>query len=280
MHVFYRLSKSSLRPIEVGRKLIRSIDAGRVTGAGGKATSPNAFVVHLNEKDRAAFGDLEKALIGELTDAAKQYATDEGFALIGDVSVSLITDATLKPGKVEVHAEVRPNSGASLSESASSSLGRSATERSSEASPAAGTTVPPAPSVGVPAPAVPGPVVAPTIATPSIPSVPVPSAAPATVPPKKATLVLADGTRVAVKTGVMSVGRSAASTLPLNDTNVSREHAEIRSRGEGDGLEWLVIDLGSTNGTMLNGVKISGEKKLKNGDSLMFGSTAARFEVA
>jgi hypothetical protein len=270
--VFQRLSRSSLRPIEIGRKLIRSIDSGRVTGADGRSTSPNAFVVHLNEKDRTAFGDLEKALIGELTDAAKQYAKDEGFALIGDVSVSLITDATLKPGKVEVHAEVKATAASGLSGSTSSSLREA--ERSSDVSPA------PAPSVGVPAAAVPGPVVAPTIATPSIPSVPVPSAAPATVPPKKATLVLADGTRVAVKTGVMSVGRSAESTLPLNDTNVSRKHAEIRSRGEGDGLEWLVIDLGSTNGTMLNGVKISGEKKLKNGDSLMFGSTAARFEVA
>jgi pSer/pThr/pTyr-binding forkhead associated (FHA) protein len=31
---------------------------------------------------------------------------------------------------------------------------------------------------------------------------------------------------------------------------------------------------------MLNGVKISGEQKLKNGDSLMFGNTSARFEVA
>jgi Protein of unknown function (DUF3662)/FHA domain len=278
--VLTRLSKSSLRPIEIGRKLIRSIDVGRITGTGGTSTSPNAFVVHLNEKDRMAFGDLEKALIGELTDAAKQYAQDEGFALIGDVSVVLITDATVKPGKVEVHAEVRPTSGASLSESASSSLGRSATERSSEASPAAGTTVPPVSSVGVPAPVIPGPLVAPTMATPSIPSVPMPNAAPATLPPKKATLVLADGTRVAVKTGVMSVGRSAESTLPLNDTNVSRKHAEIRSRGEGDALEWLVVDLGSTNGTMLNGVKISGEKRLKNGDSLMFGSTVARFEVA
>ncbi|MBU6227916.1 MAG: FHA domain-containing protein [Acidobacteria bacterium] len=45
-------------------------------------------------------------------------------------------------------------------------------------------------------------------------------------------------------------------------------------------MEWYLVDLGSTNGTMLNGVKISGEQKLRNGDALMFGSTAARFEVA
>ena len=272
--MFNRLSKSSLRPIQIGRKLVRSIDAGRAVGADGKATSPNAFVVHLNEKDRAAFGDLEKSLISELTDAAKQYASDEGFGLLGEVSVTLVTDATLKPGKVEVHAEVKPTATSVLSGSTPSSLREA--ERSSGVSP-----TPAPPVVGIPVAPVPAVgVTPPTVATPSIPSVPVPSAQPAAVPPKKATLVLADGTRVAVKTGVMSVGRSAESTLPLNDTNVSRKHSEIRSRGEGDHLEWYVIDLGSTNGTMLNGVKISGEKKLKNGDALMFGSTAARFEVA
>jgi pSer/pThr/pTyr-binding forkhead associated (FHA) protein len=92
--------------------------------------------------------------------------------------------------------------------------------------------------------------------------------------------VMGDGTKVAVKIGVMSIGRSAESSLPLNDTNASRKHAEIRSRGDGTKTEWYVIDLGSTNGTMLNGVKISGEQKLRHGDALMFGSTPARFEVA
>ena len=91
---------------------------------------------------------------------------------------------------------------------------------------------------------------------------------------------MGDGTRIALKAGVVSVGRSAESTVPLNDTNVSRRHAEIRSRGEGESLIWILVDLGSTNGTMLNGVKITTEQKLKNGDALMFGSTPARFEVA
>ena len=267
------MTKSAIRPIQIGRRVIRSIDAGRTTGADGKTVAPNIFVVHLNENDRAAFGDLEKPLIGELTDAARQYANDEGFVLVGDVSVSLLTDATMKPGKFEVHAETKPTAASGLSGGTSSSLREA--ERSSEVPP-----TPAGPSSVVPsAPSIPSVPVAPTVATPSIPPVPTPSA-PAALPPKRATLVLADGTRVAVKTGVMSVGRSAESSLPLNDTNVSRKHAEIRSRGEGDGLEWFVIDLGSTNGTMLNGVKVNGEKKLKNGDALMFGSTAARFEVA
>ena len=68
--VFQRAFKSSVRPIHIGRKLIRAIDAERTVDAAGKAVAPNVFVVHLNEKDRAAFGDLEKPLIAELVGAA------------------------------------------------------------------------------------------------------------------------------------------------------------------------------------------------------------------
>jgi len=246
------------------------MDSGRTTGADGRSTAPNTFTVQLHEEDRAVLSDLEKALIAELTDAAKQYAKDEGFSLVGDVVVAIATDASLKPGKFDVQAAVKAGSptASGLSGSTSSSLREA--ERSSEVSPA--------PVVPTPAPPVPvAPVTPPTVATPSIPSVPVPATAP---PEKKAVLVLGDGTKVAVKPGVLSIGRSAESSVPLNDTNVSRRHAEIRSRGEGARIEWFLSDVGSTNGTMLNGVKISGEQKLKNGDALMFGGTSARFEVS
>ena len=260
-----RIFPSSVRPIQIGRKLIRAMDSGRTTGADGRSTAPNTFTVHLHEEDRAALSDLETALIAELTDAAKQYAKDEGFSFIGDVIVTVTTDASLKPGKFEVRAVVRAGGTTARGLSGSTSASLREAERSSGVSPA------PVPSVLV-APASP-----PTLATPSIPSVPVPGTA---TPEKKAVLVLGDGTKVAVKPGVLSIGRSAESSVPLNDTNVSRRHAEIRSRGDGPRIEWFLSDVGSTNGTMLNGVKISGEQKLKNGDSLMFGGTSARFEVS
>ncbi|MBU3704799.1 MAG: DUF2662 domain-containing protein [Ilumatobacteraceae bacterium] len=269
--MFRSLSRTGIRPIEIGRKLIRAIDAGRTTGADGRTTAPNVFSVHLNENDRSTFGDLEKPLITELIDAAKQYVADEGFSLVGEVTVALVTDASIKAGKCEVQATVSATSG--LSEAASASP--HSVQRSAEAPPTAGQTAPAVPTSPSPAPA--AAVTPPTVATPSIPPVPAPVAPAAE---KKAVLVMGDGTKVAVKPGVMSIGRSAESSLPLNDTNASRKHAEIRSRGDGAKTEWYVADLGSTNGTMLNGVKISGEQKLRHGDALMFGSTPARFEVA
>ena len=278
--VFQRAFKSSVRPIHIGRKLIRAIDAERTVDAAGKAVAPNAFVVHLNEKDRAAFGDLEKPLVAELVGAAEEYAKSENYSLLGAVQVSLFTDAALKSGRFEVKASVS----AGVSEPSAPAVVK--VEPSAE--PPAASIVP---SVEIPAvvpPVVVPPVITPpTIATPSIPPLPTlgatpsaPAAAPAPVPTLKATLAMGDGSRIALRPGVISVGRSAESTIPLNDTNVSRRHAELRLRGEGADAVWVLVDLGSTNGTLINGVKVNGEQVLRKNDAIVFGATKARYEVA
>ena len=43
---------------------------------------------------------------------------------------------------------------------------------------------------------------------------------------------------------------------------------------------FVVVDLGSTNGTMVNGVKIAGEQRLRDGDIISVGSTHLRFEAS
>ena len=278
--VFQRAFKSSVRPIHIGRKLIRAIDAERTVDAAGKAVAPNVFVVHLNEKDRAAFGDLEKPLVAELVGAAEEYAKSENYSLLGAVQVSLLTDAALKSGRFEVKA--------SVSAGVSEPSAPVAPKVEPSAEPPAASIVP---SVEIPAVAppvvVPPVITPPTIATPSIPPLPslggtpsAPAAAPAPVPTLKATLAMGDGSRIALRPGVISVGRSAESTIPLNDTNVSRRHAELRLRGEGADAVWVLVDLGSTNGTLINGVKVNGEQVLRKNDAIVFGATKARYEVA
>ncbi|NDG67185.1 MAG: DUF2662 domain-containing protein [Actinobacteria bacterium] len=272
--VFQRAFKSSVRPIHIGRKLIREIDAQRTLDAAGKAVAPNVFVVHVNEKDRAAFGDLEKPLLAELVGAAEEYAKSEQYQLLGEVKVSLFTDAALKAGRFEVHASV------SAGASAPAPVAAPVVAEPSDEPPAAGI-----PSIEIPVvvpPVVVPPVVSvptitpPTIATPSIPALPSLGGTPGL----KATLAMADGSRIALRPGVISVGRSAESTIPLNDTNVSRRHAELRLRGEGADAVWVLVDLGSTNGTLINGVKVNGEQVLRKNDAIVFGATKARYEVA
>ena len=71
------------------------------------------------------------------------------------------------------------------------------------------------------------------------------------------------------------VGRAADSGLVLKDTAASRRHAEIRATGEG----YLCRDLGSRNGTIVNGSPTS-ICELKNGDRVLIGETVLEFELA
>ena len=45
-------------------------------------------------------------------------------------------------------------------------------------------------------------------------------------------------------------------------------------------IGYVVIDLNSTNGTLVNGIRISGEQRLNDGDIISFGSTHVRFEAS
>jgi pSer/pThr/pTyr-binding forkhead associated (FHA) protein len=75
--------------------------------------------------------------------------------------------------------------------------------------------------------------------------------------------------------GRLSVGRGSSNEVALPwDTEVSRLHAELESIGG----EWTVSDDGlSRNGTFVNGARISGRHRLRDGDVLRVGSTAIAF---
>jgi pSer/pThr/pTyr-binding forkhead associated (FHA) protein len=66
-----------------------------------------------------------------------------------------------------------------------------------------------------------------------------------------------------------SIGRAAGCQITLDDTYASQIHARVFLR---DG-QWLVEDLGSTNGTWLNRQKVSGPMVLQRGDRLQIGNT-------
>ncbi|GII92624.1 DUF1707 and FHA domain-containing protein [Sinosporangium siamense] len=68
------------------------------------------------------------------------------------------------------------------------------------------------------------------------------------------------------------VGRGSACDLVLADLTVSRVHAELRR--EGEETSWMLVDLGSLNGTRLNGWRLVGPARVRPGDEVSFGDCA------
>jgi len=203
--VFSRRSRGSIRPIEVGRRLVREMDDNRSVDVKGRRIVPNDFTVMLNAVDHAGFADIEDALVAELAEAAREYAREEGYHFMGPVTVSLAVDNGLRSGRFSIVSQLKQ----------------------------------------------------------------------AATGPGMGSLVLPSGQRVDLGATV-TVGRLPECTISVNDTNISRKHAEIRPGTSA----FVVVDLGSTNGTLVNGIKITGEHRLADGDIISFGSTHVRFEAS
>ena len=89
-------------------------------------------------------------------------------------------------------------------------------------------------------------------------------------------LLVAEGRRHVIPPGGALIGRSRECDVVLADANVSRRHAEVRPAAAGT---WTIADLGSTNGVLVNGHRISSAASLQPGDRIALGTADIGFEV-
>jgi hypothetical protein len=203
--VFSRAFKSGLRPVELGRRLVRVMDDNRSVGVRGRSVAPNAFTIVLAPDDHAQFAEVEDTLVRELCDAAREHARDEQYTFMGPVTVELTVDESLRTGNFAIEARMKEGPGGGGAGS----------------------------------------------------------------------LLLPTDERVVLGEFVVTIGRMPDSTIVLADPNVSRHHAEVRPQGDG----YVVVDLGSTNGTRVNGVKVT-QQELRDGDQVVFGNTQMTFQAS
>ena len=86
---------------------------------------------------------------------------------------------------------------------------------------------------------------------------------------------LREGSDLVLNSAALTVGRGAANDVELRgDDFASAEHARFEARSDG---VWLT-DVGSTNGTFVNGVRLERPRKLSPGDIVRIGATDLRFE--
>jgi pSer/pThr/pTyr-binding forkhead associated (FHA) protein len=82
------------------------------------------------------------------------------------------------------------------------------------------------------------------------------------------------GRRLAVKVPVVNIGRADFNDVVISDPSVSTSHAKLQRRDD----VWILTDLGSTNGTFVEGERLSGEVALGPGTTVKFGDVAVLFE--
>ena len=82
------------------------------------------------------------------------------------------------------------------------------------------------------------------------------------------------GQRLPIRVPVVNIGRADYNDLVLPEESVSTQHAKLQRR---DGV-WVLVDLGSTNGTFVDGERIEGETPIAPGTTIRFGDASVIFE--
>lgn len=198
--VFSRAFRSGLRPVELGRRMVREMDLHRSVGVRGRTVAPNDFTFRLSPEDLESLGEISVGLERELTDLAREHAREAGDRFLGPLRIEFVPEQRFRAGTFDVTGRMR------------------------ESDHAAGT------------------------------------------------LVLPNDDRLSIGQDVVTIGRMPECSIQLSDPNVSRNHAEVRPSGSG----FVFVDLGSTNGSRVNGSRVS-QHDLVDGDEITVGNTRISF---
>ena len=238
---FNRAFRSEVRPVEIARKLAREMEEHKSFSL-SRTYVPNEYRVFLSPRDRERFAGYETALADELAGYLLEHARRERFTLPARPLIEFETDGRLGLGEFGIQTGVveHPES------------------------------QPPEPELEPPPEEQSGRTM--IYSNAGRLAEPLEERARARA---HTALLLLDGRRLVVGPTGVTLGRSRQCDVVLSDANVSREHAEIRPRGD----SWVLSDLGSTNGSRLNGRPVDGSEVVKPGDEIELGATVLRFEV-
>jgi hypothetical protein len=236
---FSRAFRSEVRPVEIARKLAREMEEHKSFSV-SRTYVPNEYRVFLSPRDRERFASYEEALTSELAGYLLEHARRERLALLSRPVIEFETDDRLGLGEFGIQTRVvQPEQAVEPDQPAY------AEEES-------GRTM--------------------IYSTAGRVAEPLEERARAR---QQNALLLLDGKRLMVGPTGVTIGRSRQCEVVLDDPNVSRQHAEIRPRGG----SWVLTDLGSTNGSSINGRRINGPEVVKPGDEIEIGTSRMQFEL-
>jgi hypothetical protein len=238
---FAKVFKGDVQPVEIASALQRETDDRKTVVGQGKVLVPNDFVVELGQHDHDRLQPWAEPLGAELSAMVREHAAEQRYSFVGPVTVALELMPDVAAGAFRVRSGV---SAGDLVDGGRLVVGRAG------ASDVAGAGAPPGAIPGNPR----------LVLTTG-------GKAPAGSPESRG-----EEQVLYLTHSVTVLGRAADADLKLNDPGVSRRHAEIRQEG-GD---FVVVDLGSTNGVRINDAAVS-RHPLVPGDRLEIGSTTLVF---
>ncbi|MGI6491582.1 MAG: DUF3662 domain-containing protein [Peptococcaceae bacterium] len=199
---------------------------------------PNIYTVFLNPEDHADIEPLRKTLAKELEDYVAKKAAEKRYTLTGQPAIKFAVEQALPAGGLRVDSEFSEDPG----EKEGPEPEEKPIEQTQPFQPVKNGTLLEAPAVSY-------------------------------------GMLLMDsgpdqGKVFKLTAPVIVVGRGEGCDIVLHDDSVSRRHARLERHRN----QYKIVDLGSTNGTVVNGIRI-GMKLLETGDKLQLGLTTCTFKV-
>ncbi|GAA4404688.1 hypothetical protein GCM10023168_17650 [Fodinibacter luteus] len=289
---FAKHLRSAVHPVEIASHIRRAMDDRAVTSS-GRAIVPNVFTIELSPGDYDRLHPDLASVEMDLVAAAEEHCDGQHYQPAGPIDIIFEEHDDLETGvfRLRPSKASRPR--------ATGNTGQERALRPPPARPDAG----PAPSAARAAPGpAPGaapaaPHVAPRASAPRPPAAaaqpaaprraaddaattrhpaPAPPARPRRVNPADRPWLDVDGERYPLMGAITILGRDDAADIILDDPGISRRHSELRVTTDGPHFVTTIRDLGSTNGTFVNGERITSEH-LEDGDRLTVGRTSITF---
>ena len=231
------LTQRRLHPLDMAAALTRAMEADALPLA-DRVLAPDGYALRLSPQDYEQFAGVRRTLEREYGEYLTRLAMERGLTLAAPATVTLAAARDLRPGSLDV-----------------------ATRFSEVEEPR------PAPSTRDGHAHLPAPAATQVVRAPRPPA-----------PASGAVLEIVDRAgaverRHALDENGVVIGRRSSSGLSLTDPEVSRRHAQIEYRGG----QYYLLDLGSMNGTLVNGRLIDEPHPLADGDTIVVGHSRLRF---
>jgi hypothetical protein len=239
---FAKVFKGVVHPVEILNAMQREAEAHKAILAGGRTLVPNRYVIDLSPYDHSRLAPYAAALAQELAQSQAEFIGEQGWTVYGDVIVEIERGDGLDTGMFRVTAEVYTG----------------------------GDVAP----QGGPPPYDPGPQMGHGYDQGYGQQGGYQQQGYGQQSGRGVRLIANDGRTYPLSIGSTVIGRGDQANLRLPDVGISRRHARL----DYDGAQVVLTDLGSTNGSMVNGQRISAVA-LNPGDMIQIGTTTLTFRV-